>query len=564
MSTEPELNGQPRVSTLVGRTLAKLGVGHVFGVVGSGNFDVTGTLMAEGVPFTAARHEGGAATMADAYGRMSGKVGVVTTHQGCGLTNAITGVGEAAKSRTPMIVLTADTQAAATRSNFKIDQDALARSVGAVAERIHSPATAVADTVRAFRTAVNERRTVVLSLPLDIQSGAAADEVGAVVVPVPWTVRPDDAAVQRLVALIAEAERPVFVAGRGGRGARDQILALARHAGALVATSAVASGLFNGDPHNLGISGGFSSPVTAEFISGADLIVGWGCTLNMWTMRHGLLISPDAKVVQIDVEDAALGANRPISLGVLGDSALTATDALAALAASQPEPAEKYRTEANALAIKEGSRWRDVSTPDVSTDVRIDPRVLSRELDSLLPAERIVSVDSGNFMGYPSQYLAVPDEFGFCFTQAFQAIGLGLYTAIGAAAAQPDRLPVLGAGDGGFLMGISELETAVRMKLPLVCIIYNDAAYGAEVHHFASGNPEQDLASVVFPETDIAAIARGFGAEGVTVRTVGDLATVQPWLEAYAAGTQDRPLVIDAKIASDGGSWWLAEAFQGH
>lgn len=553
-----------RVSTLVGRTLAKLGVGHVFGVVGSGNFDVTGTLMAEGIPFTAARHEGGAATMADAYGRMSGKVGVVTTHQGCGLTNAITGVGEAAKSRTPMIVLTADTQAAATRSNFKIDQDALARSVGAVAERIHSPASAVADTVRAFRTAVNERRTVVLSLPLDIQSGTAADEVGAAVVPVPLRVRPDAAAVQQLVALIAGADRPVFVAGRGGRGAREEILALARHAGALVATSAVASGLFNGDPHNLGISGGFSSPVTAELISGADLIVGWGCTLNMWTMRHGRLISPGTKVVQIDVEDASLGANRPISLGVLGDAALTATDALAALRSVQAEPVEKYRTEANATAIKERSRWRDVAIQDVSTESRIDPRVLTRELDSMLPIERIVSVDSGNFMGYPSQYLAVPDEFGFCFTQAFQAIGLGLYTAIGAAVAQPGRLPVLGAGDGGFLMGISELETAVRMKLPLVCIVYNDAAYGAEVHHFASGHPEQDLSSVVFPDTDIAAIARGFGAEGVTVRTAGDLAATQPWLEAYAAGTQDRPLVIDAKIASDGGSWWLAEAFQGH
>jgi acetolactate synthase I/II/III large subunit len=558
------MSADVRVSTLVGRTLAALGVGHVFGVVGSGNFDVTSTLMAEGIPFTAARHEGGAATMADAYGRMSGKVGVVTTHQGCGLTNAITGVGEAAKSRTPMIVLTADTQAAATRSNFKIDQDALARNVGAVAERIHSPATAVADTVRAFRTAVNERRTVVLSLPLDIQSATAADEVGAVVVPQPSVTRPDPAAVHKLVALIAAAERPVFVAGRGGRGARNEILALAQHAGALVATSAVASGLFNGDPHNLGISGGFSSPLTAELISGADLIVGWGCTLNMWTMRHGRLISAGTTVVQVDMEDSSLGANRPIALGVLGDAGLTAVDALAVLRGSQPEPAEKYRTEANALAIKGSSRWRDVDTPDLSTATSIDPRVLTRELDTLLPAERIVSVDSGNFMGYPSQYLAVPDEFGFCFTQAFQAIGLGLYTAIGAAVAQPDRLPVLGAGDGGFLMGISELETAVRMKLPLVCIVYNDAAYGAEVHHFAGQHSEQNLASVVFPDTDIAAIARGFGADGVTVRSVADLAAIQPWLTAYDAGTQDRPLVIDAKIASDGGSWWLAEAFQGH
>lgn len=558
------MSEQIRVSTLVGRTLARLGVGHVFGVVGSGNFDVTNTLVQEGIPYTAARHEGGAATMADAYSRMSGKVGVVTTHQGCGLSNAITGIGEAAKSRTPMIVLTADTQAAATRSNFKIDQDALARSVGAVAERIHTPATAVADTLRAFRTAVNERRTVVLSLPLDVQSGTAEDEVSAAVVPVPLKVRPDASAVEKLVALLSAAERPVFVAGRGGRGARDEILALARHAGALVATSAVASGLFNGDPHNLGISGGFSSPTTAEFISGADLIVGWGCTLNMWTMRHGRLISPGTKVVQIDVEDSSLGANRPITLGVLGDSALTAADALETLRDLRPEPAEKYRTETNALAIKRGSRWRDVETPDLSTDTAIDPRVLTRELDTLLPAERIVAVDSGNFMGYPSQYLAVPDEFGFCFTQAFQAIGLGLYTAIGAAMAQPERLPVLGAGDGGFLMGISELETAVRLKLPLVCIVYNDAAYGAEVHHFASEHSEADLGSVVFPDTDIAAIARGFGAEGATVRTVADLAAVQPWIAAYQAGTQTKPLVIDAKIASDGGSWWLAEAFQGH
>lgn len=561
------MSGETRVSTLVGRTLARLGVGHVFGVVGSGNFDVTSTLMAEGIPFTAARHEGGAATMADAYGRMSGKVGVVTTHQGCGLSNAITGIGEAAKSRTPMIVLTADTQAAAIRSNFKIDQDGLARSIGAIAERIHSPSTAVADTVRAFRTAVNERRTVVLSLPLDMQNATtptAAEGVSAVVVPQTLKVRPDAVAIEQLVALISAAERPVFVAGRGGRGARGEILALAHHAGALVATSAVASGLFNGDSHNLGISGGFSSPVTAEFISDADLIVGWGCALNMWTMRHGRLISAEAKVVQIDVEDSALGANRPISLGVLGDSALAAADALEALKQGQPEPAEKYRTEANALAIKQGSRWRDVETEDLSTATSIDPRVLTRELDTLLPADRIVSVDSGNFMGYPSQYLAVPDEFGFCFTQAFQAIGLGLYTAIGAAVAQPQRLPVLGAGDGGFLMGISELETAVRMKLPLVCIVYNDAAYGAEVHHFAAGNPAQDLSSVVFPDTDIAAIARGFGAQGITVRTVSDLEAVRPWLAAYDAGTQDRPLVIDAKIVSDGGSWWLAEAFQGH
>jgi thiamine pyrophosphate-dependent acetolactate synthase large subunit-like protein len=547
------------VAELVGRTLAQLGAGHAFGVVGSGNFEFTNALRQHGVPFTAARHEGGAATMADAFSRMSGTVAVVTTHQGCGLTNAITGVSEAAKSRTPMIVLAADTPGQAVRSNFMIDQAALARSVGAVAERIHTPASAVADIVRAYRTAVNERRTVVVNFPLDVQAAPAPqgtpNQVTAIA---PTSVfRPAATAVDELVALITAAERPVFVAGRGGRLAGREIRELAHAAGALVATSAVASGLFNEDEFSLGISGGFSSPVTAELITGADLIVGWGCALNMWTMRHGSLISEGTKVVQIDVEDSALGANRRIDLGILGDSALTASDALTALAKHNLPVAEKYRTAENKHLIAEQSRWQDVAVENISTPERIDPRLVTIALDELLPAERIVSVDSGNFMGYPSTHLSVPDEFGFCFTQAFQSIGLGLYTAIGAALAQPERLPVLGTGDGGFLMGISELETAVRLNIPLVVIVYNDAAYGAEVHHFTSAH---DLAIVTFPDVDVAAIGRGFGADGITVRTLEDLAGVRTWL----AGPKTGPLVIDVKIADDGGSWWLAEAFKAH
>ncbi|MEO6200255.1 MAG: thiamine pyrophosphate-binding protein, partial [Cryobacterium sp.] len=445
------------IAQLVGRTLAELGVGHAFGVVGSGNFDVTNALRRNGVPFVAARHEGGAATMADAYARMSGTVAVVTLHQGCGLTNAMTGITEASKSRTPLIVLAADSSASDLRSNFRIDQDAIARSVGAVAERVHSAETAVADTVRAYRTAVAERRTVVLNLPLDVQASAAPTGTPDSVLPILRTavapadpVQPTDDAVHDLVELLLAAERPVFVAGRGARSARDEILRLAEHAGALVATSAVANGLFAGEAFSLGISGGFSSPLAAELIRGADLIVGWGCALNQWTTRHGSLISEGTALVQVDVEGDALGANRSIRLGVLGDCAATARETLAVLrrdtATGNDTATGKYRTPENAALIADRSRWQDVPVDDISTADRIDPRLLSITLNDLLPAERIVSIDSGNFMGYPSTHLSVPDEFGFCFTQAFQSIGLGLYTAIGAALARPDRLPVLGTG----------------------------------------------------------------------------------------------------------------------
>ena len=557
---------QMTVAGLVGRTLAQLGAGHAFGVVGSGNFHLTNALRENGVPFTAARHEGGAATMADAYSRMSGLVSVLTTHQGCGLTNAATGIGEAAKSRTPMIVLTADAAGSAVRSNFRIDQDGLARSLGAVPERVHSAQSAVADVVRAFRTAQNERRTVVLSVPLDVQAQPVPERTPERVPPVAPTgfVRPAPTLVRGLADLLSTVKRPVFVAGRGARYAGEELRALAAQSGALLATSAVANGLFEGEEFNLGISGGFSTPETAALIREADAIIGWGCTLNMWTMRHGSLINKDAVVVQVDLEDSALGANRNIHLGVIGDCAATAADVLAELKAAVPEPATNYRTAETAARIAAGARWQDVPVEDLSTSERIDPRVLSLELDTLLPAERLVSVDSGNFMGYPSTHLSVPDEFGFCFTQAFQSIGLGLGTAIGAALARPDRLPVLGTGDGGFLMGISELETAVRLGLPLVVIVYNDAAYGAEVHHFGAGPDDDaaaaDMETVTFPDTDIAAIARGYGADGITVRTRADVAAVTGWLE----GARTAPLVIDAKIASDGGAWWLAEAFKGH
>lgn len=543
------------VAQQIGTLLGQLGVGHAFGVVGSGNFHLTNALRTAGIAFTATRHEGGAATMADAYARMSGQVAVVSLHQGCGLTNAATGIGEAAKSDTPVLVLAAEASRGAVHSNFAMDQAGFATSLGADAHRVHTPETAIMDTLRAYRTAVRQRSTVVLNVPLDVQDAPAIGDITDLVVDAAPAQRPDHRSLAEFVALLESSRRPVFLAGRGGRGAKSEIAALAQQTGALLATSAVAKGLFNADPYSLGISGGFSSPLTAELMTDADLIVAFGTALNMWTMRGGKLIGPDTKIVQIDTNDAAIGAHRPVDLGVVADAAATATDAMATLASNQPD---RYRTETVRQRIATGARWDQTPTEDLSVPGElVDPREVTRRLNELLPQQRVVSIDSGNFMGYPSQYLDVPDEFGFCFTQAFQSIGLGLYTALGAAFAQPDRFAVLGTGDGGFLMAVHEVETAVRYRIPLVVIVYNDAAYGAEIHHFGADN---DLDAVTFPDTDIASIARGFGAEAITVRDLTDLDEVSTWLDSSPSA----PLVIDAKIANDGGSWWLAEAFQGH
>ena len=201
-----------RVAEAVGRALASLGVDAVFGLLGSGNLTVTNALRDAGVPFYAARHEGGAICMADGYARVSGRLAACSVHQGPGLTNAITGLTEAAKSRTPLLLLAADTPAAALRSNFRIDQAALVEAVGAVAERVHGPATAMAD--------VGARGAAGAGRAARGRADAAARRAGGRVrseAPAPpapsWRRRAGD--VDALAELLAGAERPAIVAGRG-------------------------------------------------------------------------------------------------------------------------------------------------------------------------------------------------------------------------------------------------------------------------------------------------------------------------------------------------------------
>jgi thiamine pyrophosphate-dependent acetolactate synthase large subunit-like protein len=544
------------VADVVGATLARLGVTDVFGLMGSGNLVVTNALVAGGAAFHAARHEGGAVAMADGWARVTGGIGVASVHQGPGLTNTLTALGEAAKSRTPLLVLAGETPAAALRSNFRIDQHDLVASVGAVAERLHAPASAATDAARALRRAALERRPVVLMLPIDLQAAPAAVDADAQPesAPIPRPPAPSPDAVAEAARIIATARRPVIVGGRGAvlAGARDALENLGTRIGALMTTSAMANGLFTGLDYNIGIAGGFASPYAAELLPQADVVLAFGATLNHWTTRHGALIAPTAQVIQVDLDPTAIGAHRPVDVAIAGDAAAAARALTSALATDHH--AEGFRTPEVAAAIAR-RRWRDEPYEDASTDAYIDPRTLSIALADALPDDVAIAVDSGHFLGYPSQYLTVPDARAWIFANAFQAVGLGLGCGIGAAVARPGRVTVAVLGDGGAFLSLAELETAVRLNLRLLVVIYDDAAYGAEVHHFRTLGREVGLAQ--FPDADLAAVARAFGAQALTVRAPADLAPLTAWL-AGGAG----PLVVDAKVHPEVCAAWLEEAFR--
>src|SRR3977135_4137858 len=157
------------VAAVIARDIAAYGARCCFGLLGTANFKISHALVEAGVELVSVRHEGNAASMGDAYAKATGELTLVSVHSGPGLTNALTRIAEAAKSRTPLLVLAGDVPTGAVKSNFYIEQAEMVRSVGAVSERIHTAASAREDPLRAGTRAMRDRQTVVLSLPTDVK-----------------------------------------------------------------------------------------------------------------------------------------------------------------------------------------------------------------------------------------------------------------------------------------------------------------------------------------------------------------------------------------------------------
>ncbi|WP_295010307.1 thiamine pyrophosphate-binding protein [uncultured Microbacterium sp.] len=533
----------PSVSAHVALTLAQH-LDAVFGVMGNGNAYFLDAIEKQtDASFTAVRHEQGAVVAADAHFRASGRIAAATSTYGAGFTNTLTALAESVQARIPLVLVVGDEPTSGPRP-WDVDQIALASGVGARTYTV-GRADAAATTVIAIEHALTYRVPVVLAIPYDVAAREAGEVPAAPAPRVPAPLAPTGEFAEGMLDRVAEAlrtaQRPFLLAGRGAwlAGAGEALGALADATGALTASSALGRGVFPDERYDLGVTGGFGAEGAMELIRTADVAVVFGASLNQFTMRFGDLFAPDTQVFQIDVAPSATHAH--VGGYVRADARVAAEALVARLDGASGSGWRENVDVAAARAYEPGD--------EIAPDGRLDPRSAARRIAELLPEDRVVVSDGGHFIGWANMYwpVASPDRMMMIGT-AFQAIGQGWPSVVGATRARPEATVVLTSGDGGGLMAIADLESAVRSARGHgLAVIWNDAAYGAEVNLYGLKGLARE--PMLIPQVDFAAFAAAVGAEGVVVRTLADLDRLAEWAQQ---DPQSRPyLVLDLRISGE-------------
>ena len=526
--------------------LKALGVEQVFGLMSDDTAVFATALDSSGIRFYGARHENNAIAMAEGDSFGSGGLGVAVIGRGPATANGLHATTYASRSGSRVLIIFGE-QAASSGAVNTLGPDYKGFNatgvLGAAGIRTFvatSPETARGALADAANAALQGGAAALL-LPVNVQL-AELDLAKAPPPPAPARPRPPAApraqAIEAAAALLRQSRKPLILAGMGAHraGAKAGIEQLADRIGALLATSARGKDMFRGHPANLGIVGSFSHSAARRMVDQADCVLVFGAGLNLLTMSFGHSL-PKVPLIQVDADRSHIGRWHPADVAVVGDARLAAEALLEALPPGSNVD-RPFRSDETLRFLAGFDIARDFEP--ANTPRTVDPRALGVALEKLLPARRNLVYDAGNFLGIVP-YLSVPGPDHFKLTSDFASIGMGFGTALGVATARPDETTVLVVGDGGFLMTLGELETAVREDLPLVIVVMNDCAYGAELHFLKMR--DLPVAKSVFPDVDYAPIAEAFGFQAATIRTLDDLKKVAPLL-----AKPEGPVLLDCKL----------------
>jgi acetolactate synthase I/II/III large subunit len=500
-----------KVFEVLARTFQNEGVETCFALLGDANMNWATRLAETGCRMIYVRHEHCAAAAAMAFARKTGEVGVATVTCGPGLTQLMTALPAAVRARLPLVIFAGEAPLKSGWYNQAIEQAPFITATGSAYHSLRLQER-MPDQIRdAFLQARRERRPVVVGVPFDLQnqswSGKAQLPVPSrELIPQVAEIPPNPVDIRKAASLVDEARRIIVMAGLGAveAGAGPACRALAEKCDALLAATLPARGIFHDDPFSLNVAGGFSSKVARECFAEADLVVAVGCSLTHHNADGGKLW-PGAKVLQIDLDPVSISQGREAAEEhIRGDARLSVTALIDTIA----KRTAAWRSQLLADKIREMPA--DDQSFDRDENVH-DPREVVCRLEDLLPADWELVNSSGHCSYFFAHMPSRPQE-KFLTIREFGAIGNGTSFALGVAAARPGSTVVMFDGDGSLLMHIQELETMKRHGLNILIVVFNDGAYGSEIHKLRAEGISD--AGAVFGRPDFSAIARGFGIQG--------------------------------------------------
>ena len=552
---------ETRISSyLLTEYLERIGVGVIFGLCGHTVIALLDALAKSRIRFVSTRHEQVAAHAADGYARASGKPGVVLSHLGPGLTNACTGVANAALDSIPMVVIAGDVPSyfygRHPHQEVNLHQDADQFQIyRPFCKRVYR-VDRVEDLPRAIERAFHLSQSgrpgpVLVDVPMDLFSADLAVDAFHRLPAAMARPALDPSIAERIVDALANAERPVLYAGGGviSAHATAELAALAEALDVPVAHTLMGKGCLHADhPLLLGQTGFWGTPISNEKCRTADLIVAIGTRLaeansSSWNPRFTFAIPP-TRLMHIDADEAEIGRNYPTELGAVADAKLALAALVEAARGRKPRSRGRLRDEIargrRAFAANWDHQWSSDQYP-------LRPERILAELRSAVPEDGFIVTDVGwNKNGVGQQFpITVPGTF--VTPSGLATMGFGPSAVLGVKMAHPNRAAVALVGDGGFSTNPSVIATAMEADLPVVWVVMDNAGFGTiaglEAMHYGSsygcmferrGEPYR---------ADYAAMARACGARGVNVESA---AALGPALRDALAS--DLPTVIQVPM----------------
>ena len=532
-----------KASDLFVRCLEAEGVTHIFGVPGEENADLMISLMDSSIEFVLCRHEQAAAFIADVYGRLTGKAGVCLSTLGPGATNLVTGLADANMDRAPVVAIIGQgsTKRLHKESHQNMDAIAMVKPITKWAQSIVDEETIPEVVRKAFKLAEAEKPGVcVIELPEDVAKQAVTGRPMNVY----KTRRPaaDHKAIAQAVEVITRAKCPIILAGNGAvrKRAAKQLRRLAQKTGIPVVNSFMGKGSIPmDDKHCLFTMGLQSKDHINHALDNCDVVITVGYDLVEYSPAFWNA-AMDKAIVHIDFQPAEVDIHYTVAVDVAGDIA----DALWQL------NMELERNHGGDLPIYDIDRWLKLrqtilddfamEKSDVSWPMK--PQKILWDVREFLGAEDYLLSDVGAHKMWISRYYQCLTPNTCLISNGFCSMGFALPGAIGAKLACPDRKVLAICGDAGFLMNVQDLETAVRLQLNVVYMVWDDGEYGLikwkQQNHFGGRHSKLD-----FGNPDWELLARAFGMWGKTLKNGEEL---RPALEEAFA--QPGPALIAVPV----------------